>query len=105
VFWPFKRKPKEDWRLVTTLAWDALHNKTTKIVVFVHLYESNEGNRKYKVGSTLSGWSTDDLEKGIVHLESYHTTLVPWLEHRFVPNIPRYHDVEGIDVQRKLTEE
>jgi hypothetical protein len=105
MFGWLKRKPKEQWRLVKTLEWGATLGKE-KGKIFVHLYESDLGNRKWECGSTFNTFvgKEHELRSKLSGIEQYHTELTPWLAKRYVPGIPTYSDVDALDVQDKLSQ-
>lgn len=68
---------------------------------YYHLYETKNGKRKVEYGSTFA---MDYPEVTGQHFTDYHDIVLPWLNHRYVPNIPGYNDVDMIDVEKRLSE-
>lgn len=60
--------------------------------IYIHLYESKTGNRRFEVGSThkeLSNWSA---RRHVIKTELYHERVVRWLGGRHDTEIPSYQE-------------
>ena len=92
----FKRKPKEDWRLVKTISHPVTYghraSKDTGIVYF-HLFESNTKRRKVEIKCTFAMHYGDDLEVMARKLSIYQETIYRWENGRVDPDIPRYDQI------------
>lgn len=89
MFSLFKRKPKEDWRLVKSYRLDVT-SESNKGVLYYHLFESNFGTRQLKYDCTIQNVN---LAVGHKMYSEYHETIYPWLQGRLNPEIPRYHEI------------
>lgn len=89
---------KEQWRQVTTLTIGATVSgyslkAATDAKVYVHLFESNEGNRKMSYGVTTTGLDPKKLEDFVKSTDLYHERIYRWLNGRVDPEIPRYEQI------------
>lgn len=88
--WPFKKKIKEDWKLVKTL--EASFNWTDLKVeekIYYYLYESNFGNRSVEVKEI--GYC-EMYKKGREH-PYYRKVIYPWSKGADDSDIPSYWDI------------
>lgn len=101
----FGKKEVDDWKLVKTLKINSLMTSKkspngVQCWTYFHLHESKFGKRKYEFTSTYPSNFDPDVKKG---LTEYHETVFPWVNGRYFPDIPRYQDMELINVQEKLS--
>ncbi len=89
MFSLFKRKPREDWRLVKTHRVD-VSSKSILGVLYYHLFESNENNRRIEYDCTIPNVN---LEDGHKIYPVYHEIIYPWMQGRINPEIPRYSEI------------
>lgn len=106
-------KKGEEWRLVHTIVLNITRATLTgdkeKGKFYYHLHESNQGNRRLTCSSTFP--EITDSEAASKRFDDYHETVYPWLMGRYVEvevdgakrGVPTFNDVDGIDVQRKLS--
>lgn len=92
MFSLFKRRPPERWCLVKTISEDvALNSKKGKI--YFHLHESDRGNRKVEIASTLELPSYLKLDECAKRFEVYQEKIYRWENGRVDPDIPRYNQI------------
>ncbi len=95
----FKKKPVEIWAHVKTIDQDVSLTNTFKSgkpdsgKIYIHLYESNLGNRKFDQASTFVDVTPEKVESFVKSSDIYHTKLVRWLAGRVDPDIPRYDQI------------
>lgn len=94
---------KENWEHVKTLTIDGVMYDSKKGgKVFVHLYESDKGNRKIKSASSFADASQNQIDKFVHSNELYQLRLERWLAGRRDPEIPRYSQVGEEDTANAL---
>lgn len=93
-------KNEEKWKQVHIIEQSIKHR--TSGTAFIYLFESNLGNRRFEIKTTLNLDDTD--------LAAWANTwpvmlkeITPWLNGRFVPGIPGFNEVDSIDVMAKLS--
>jgi hypothetical protein len=90
----FKRKPKENWRLVKTIPFPiSFDGKNGKI--YYHLFESNYKNRRIEVMCTLvfPAYAHIDVESEARRFDIYQEKIYRWEKGRIDPEIPTYDQV------------
>lgn len=102
MIWPFKKKTDtEKWVLVKTIsfnAWHAGYFSTDKVVIFCHLYETENNKRKTEYTSTIKRLKYRKLDEMTKEHEYYHEVIYKWLAGRYDPDIPRYEDIPLNDI-------
>jgi len=96
----FKRKPKEDWRLVKTIKIGIIHNTSKKEgKLYYHLFESNLGNRRTRFACTFPEVDAEIMGK---KFEDYHEKVYRWEMGRVDPEIPTYNQVPEEEISNIL---
>ena len=85
----FKRKPKEDWRLVKTISV-GVSGRAKEGKLYYHLFESNLGHRRTEFVCTIPG--IDAEESGKLFTD-YQEKIYRWEMGRVDPEIPTYNQV------------
>jgi hypothetical protein len=85
-----KKPPAENWRLVKTVTESNATYDNKTLVVYLHLFESDRGNRRVEAASTIT---VPDLDNQIKKLAIYQSIVFPWLHGRVNPEIPRYSEI------------
>lgn len=97
----FKKKPKEDWRLVATkeatVNWTDINEKDS---IFYYLYESDTGRRRVEI-KELGRCET--YNKGRTH-PYYCAGIYPWSKGADVAGIPTYWDIVNSENERYVSE-
>lgn len=70
--------------------------------VFIHLFESNLGNRKMQVGSTFASIEQTEILQFVLSSSVYHTKITRWLSGRPDPEIPTFNTVGEDDLVNAL---
>jgi len=99
---------REQWALVKTITGGGLtlhagtpyEKKDGK--VYVHLYESNKGNRKIESACSFTEVSQEEIDKYVKSTDTYQTKLIRWISGRYDPEIPRYSDISEEDTANAL---
>lgn len=99
--WLLKLFPKRQWRLVTTLE-QAVRLGSKEGKVWFHLFEAEDGKKKFDVTHSF-GNSAGNFTNA-KSTTTYNTKIVPWLNDRYVQGIPKYHEVDMADVEKRLSE-
>lgn len=90
---------KEKWELVTTITVDLTDNGIVVGEFYMHLSESNKGNRKVIATSTLNiGY----IESRMESMRIYQSKVYRWLQGRHDPEIPRYNQIAEEDTANYL---
>ncbi len=100
----FKTFIKEQhWRLVKTIEHPiSITGSNEKGILFFHLFESDIGNRKISLATTISGFNSDTLKEQTARLNIYQTKIYRWEMGRVDPDIPRYDQVPEEDCMNVL---
>jgi hypothetical protein len=94
---------KQKWMLVKTITVDQISwagEKGGKI--FIHLYESDKGNRKMESACSFSEATQEKIDTFIKSKEFYQTKIHRWLAGRYDPEIPRYSEIGEEDTVNAL---
>ncbi len=99
----FKKREKENWRLVKSIAHSIrLSDESSKTgSAYFHLFESEKGNRKVDITVTLDGFRGDP-ERSAKKLPIYQTKIYRWVNGRYDPDIPRYNEIPEEDTVNAL---
>jgi len=85
----FKKKPREDWRLVATkeavVQWTDIKKDE---VIYYYLYESNLGRRRFEIKET--GYCKDYCKGS--EMKYYLKYVYPWSRGENFNDIPSYWD-------------
>lgn len=99
---------KERWALVKTITGGKViwaegqpHEKKDG-KVYVHLYESNKGNRKIESACSFPEVSQEKIDAYVESTDTYQTKLVRWLAGRYDPEIPKYSEISEEDTANAL---
>ena len=94
---------KEQWGLVTTLKTDitlttSTHNsaviiKTEDGLLYIHLYESDRGNRRYDLQISVDARDKNMIDNYFKKSSLYQTKIYRWLQGRRDPTIPSYSQI------------
>ena len=96
---------KQKWVLVQTITMDAIQwKKDPGGKVFIHLYESDKGNRKIESACTFNDAELDQekIDSFIKSQEVYQVKIHRWLSGRYDPEIPRYSEINEEDTFNAL---
>ena len=104
---------KEDFRLVKVLECNGVETSyyilgnTTKVdgIIYYYLYEGDRGNRKCKISTTFKNTTAtlkDNEEEDAKRLVLYLSTVQPWLDGRYDPDIQSYNQVPHEAMANKL---
>jgi len=100
---------KEKWALVRTITGGGItwcaegpreRRKDGKI--YVHLYESNKGNRKIESACSFVEVPQGKIDEYVKTTDTYQTKLVRWLAGRHDPETPRYSQIAEEDTANAL---
>lgn len=92
---------KKKWAYVKMISIQC-HHKSKQGEVFIHLYESNFGNRRMEIGSTFSSILIGDIRRFVESDSIYHSKILRWLEGRPDPEIPTFNTVGEDDLANAL---
>lgn len=70
--------------------------------LYIHLYESSRGRRKYELSLSCSGFTDDKLEKFFPTTPIYNNQIRRWLAGRHDPEIPVYSQLGEEDTANAL---
>jgi hypothetical protein len=99
---------KEKWAHVKTITgngvtWAVGHPHEKKDgKIYVHLFESNKGNRKIESACSFQEVSQEKIDDYVKSTDTYQTKLIRWLSGRYDPEIPRYSDISEEDTANAL---
>lgn len=88
----FRWFKREDWRLVKTISRDVKHDRVSGKLYF-HLFESDKGNRKVEIKTTLELPSYINLTDSAKRFDVYQEKIYRWEHGRYDPDIPRYNQI------------
>jgi len=96
----FKR---EKWALVKTVtSTDISWHDEKDGKVFVHLFESDKGNRKIEATCSFVGVPQSKIDDYVRSRDRYQTHIYRWLNGRYDPEIPRYSEIGEEDTANAL---
>jgi hypothetical protein len=103
---------KEHWGLVTTLKFDitlttsahrgAVVSKSENGILYIHLYESDRGNRRYDLQASVDTKDTNMIDDYFKKSSLYQTKIYRWLQGRRDPSIPTYNQIPEEDTADAL---
>jgi hypothetical protein len=94
---------KEKWGLVKTLTFNNITwGDENGGNIFIHLYESEKGNRKSEIVCSFSQAPQEKVDAFVKGKELYQTKVHRWLAGRYDPEIPRYSDISEEDTANAL---
>lgn len=76
--------------------------KKNASIVYIHLFESNIGNRKFVYKCADSSCTTSDCERFFKSQPLYNDRLIRWENGRHDPEILRYNEVAEDDIANAL---
>lgn len=92
---------KEKWVLVKTYDIVVRDRANTNNLIgkfYLHLSESNKGNRKVEPTCTIIHFNYAELNNMMKKSSIYHEIVHRWLKGRRDPDIPRYDQIDEEDV-------
>jgi hypothetical protein len=99
---------REKWVIVRTMTGTGVtfaaghpHEKKDG-KIYIHLYESNKGNRKIKSVCSFTEAPQDKIDEYVKSTETYNKQILRWLSGRYDPEIPRYSDISEEDTANAL---
>lgn len=98
----FKWLKFEKWAHVKTIIISDVACGDNAGRVFVHLLESNKGNRKIKYASTFPHLLVEKISKYVITTEIYNLKIERWLQGRYDPEIPSYSQIGEEDTANSL---
>jgi len=99
---------KTNWRLVATyeltngFQWGSEENGFTKGKIFYHLFESECGQRRTQIRTTIYDANKHKIEEFATSTEFYHKKIYRWLSGRSDPDIPRYSEIDQEETMHGL---
>lgn len=93
---------REKWAYVKIFVINDVKYKLHSGKVYIHLYESNKGNRKIKSTVTIPEVDTEIIDNFVQRQDLYQTKLVRWLEGRADPDIPCFSQIGEEDTVNAL---
>lgn len=93
---------KEKWAYVKMFAIDNVTFERKQGKVFIHLFESDRGNRRIKSSSSFPLLGQKTLEEFVASQDIYQEKLVRWENGRYDPEIPRFSDIGEDDTANAL---
>lgn len=99
----FFKRQKEKWVQVKTIVYDKITwGEDAGGKIYIHLFESDKGNRRMETACSFSEVSQEKIDKFIKSSTIYQTKLYRWLNGRFDPEIPRYDQIGEEDTVHAL---
>lgn len=78
-----------------------IESKEDDVRFRIHFFETNKGERRYELFCSSSRCNAEGvLRKRPI----YHDVVYPWLHGRYVSEVPKWSDVEMLDLQKRLSE-
>lgn len=99
--WIRKIFTKQQWAVVKTFDIASQRGKESG-KVYIHLCESNKGNRDISVSSTFPSASESIVLEYVKATELYNERIYRWLQGRYDPEIPRFQDIPEEDTAAAL---
>lgn len=65
--------------------------------IYIHLYESDRGKRKFEISTTHQTLAISAARKKILETELYHERIVRWLAGRHDAEIPKFSECDADD--------
>jgi hypothetical protein len=94
---------KEKWGLVQTITIDNINWGTTPGGhIFIHLYESDKGNRKSGIVCSFRDAPKEKVDAFVKGKELYQKKIHRWLSGRYDPQIPTYNQLAEEDTANAL---
>lgn len=94
---------KEKWALVKTLDYPGITwGTSTGGVIYIHLFESEKGNRKIETACSFSEATQEKIDAFVRGSALYQKKLFRWMEGRYDPEIPRYSEIGEEDTVNAL---
>lgn len=99
---------KEKWAHVYTktgggLTWcKGTENEKTGGKLYIHLFESDKGNRRIEAACTFTEVSQESVDIYLKTTSWYQEKIVRWLAGRYDPEFPRYADIPEEDTANAL---
>lgn len=95
---------KEKWRIVKTIVEvvQILDGPSRQYNFYLHLYESNKGNRKCVVNSTIPKERIRSSAYMPEQLDIYQNKIHRWVNGRYDPDILSYNQVPEEDTANAL---
>lgn len=94
---------KEKWVVVKTVIMTKIKwGSETDGKVFIHLFESDKGNRKIESMCSFSDVDQSKIDDYVHSTDYYQTKLFRWLNGRYDPEIPKYSETGEEDTANAL---
>lgn len=93
---------REKWAYVKMFTIDDLTYERKKGKIFIHLFESDKGNRRIKSLSSFSSLEQKTLDDFVASQDIYQEKIMRWENGRYDPEIPRFSDIGEEDTVNAL---
>ena len=93
---------KEKWAYVKMFAIDDVTYERKKGKIFIHLFESDKGNRRIKSSSSFPSLEQRTIDDFVTSQDIYQEKIMRWENGRYDPEIPRFSEIGEEDTVNAL---
>ena len=98
----WERITRKKWAHVKTLTIDNVKYSSKVGKIYIHLYESNKGDRRIECSSSFTDLFQGSIDEFVISQEIYQERLVRWKAGRYDPEIPRFSEIGEDDTVNAL---
>lgn len=98
----WERITGKKWAHVKIFTYDSIKYGKDSGKIYVHLYESNKGDRRIEWTSSFNDMLQSTLDNFVMSSTLYNERLVRWKAGRYDPGIPKFSQIGEEDTANAL---